>query len=173
MARNEWSREALESVGFSGWHQFSKLRNHVRDIGPTAGGVYVVYRNSNDAPTWLEKSTGGTWRGDPSVETNELASNWHPDANIVYIGKANEGQLRNRLRALCSFGEGGRGRHYGGRYIWQLADSSELLVAWRTFDVSEGDPYEIEQEMIADFIDDFQQRPFANLNGGQRLGVPA
>ncbi|WP_067867601.1 hypothetical protein [Nocardia vermiculata] len=50
--------------------------------------------------------------------------------------------------------------HTGGRYIWQLADSPELLVAWR----EESDASMLEQSMIQSFkAMHGGRRPFANL----------
>ncbi|HEX7246271.1 MAG TPA: hypothetical protein VF245_11985 [Solirubrobacterales bacterium] len=96
-------------------------------------------------------------------------ANWVPDAHVLNIGKANHGQLRNRLAAYCSFGEGGRGRHYGGRLIWQLADSEKLLVAWRKLDTPDVNPYEVEQKMIRAFKSVYGKPPFANAP--HRLGA--
>jgi hypothetical protein len=115
-------------------------------------------------PSFLDRSTGGTWRGDPTEPVAVLAEKWLDEIGLLYIGKANHGQLRNRLRAYHSFGSGGSGRHYGGRYIWQLADAMDCVVAWRVLRVSET-PRQVEAAMIADFLADYGKRPFANLVG--------
>jgi hypothetical protein len=162
MTRAEWTREALERAGFTGWHGFGGLRSHLGSIDRSAGGVYVVYREMLDPPVWLDKNPGGTWRGDPTVSRDDLVANWVEGANVVNIGKANHGQLRNRLRAYCSFGEGGKGRHYGGRLIWQLEASSYLLVAWRVITDLSANPYDVEQEMIRRFRAVYGKPPFAN-----------
>ncbi|WP_301372846.1 hypothetical protein [Streptomyces xanthophaeus] len=57
--------------------------------------------------------------------------------------------------------------HWGGPYIWQLADSDALLVAWRP--TTEEDAGEAEQ----DLIDEFEELhggalPFANLRNNSR-----
>jgi hypothetical protein len=155
-------RKSLVERGFTGWHRFAELRPQLRKIDREAGGVYIVYRDTLDAPTWLAKSSGGTWRGDPAVPRDALKANWVDGARTIYIGKAAHNQLRNRLRAYCSFGEGGKGRHYGGRLIWQLKCSSDLLVAWRIIADRQIDPYDDEQEMIASFRAAYGKPPFAN-----------
>lgn len=153
--------------GFTGWHRFGELRPHLPSIESAAGGVYIVYRETLDPPVWLDKSIGGTWRGDPSVTRSELVTNWGDGtAQVIYIGKANRGQLRNRLRAYCSFGEGGKGRHYGGRLIWQMDASADLLVAWRVITDPSVNPYDVEQEMLRRFREAYGALPFANLTGG-------
>jgi hypothetical protein len=162
----DWTRDALEREGFVGWHSFGDLRGELRSIDSGAGGVYVVYREHTGEPVWLERSVGGTWRGDPSVTRDELVANWGEGAYIVYIGKANHGQLRNRLRAYCSFGEGGKGRHYGGRLIWQMDGSADLLVAWRVVSDVSINPFDVEQAMLRRYRGVYGRLPFANLTGG-------
>ncbi len=122
----------------------------------------MVFRIDPDPPRFVSRSPAGTWRGDPTVDTRELEANWVKGASVLYIGKANAGQLHNRLRTYQSFGSGGRGRHYGGRYIWQLDSVWDCLVAWRITRNDET-PRLVEQAMLADFVVDYGQRPFANL----------
>lgn len=158
-----WTRAAFEEQGFEGWVKFEDLRAGLRSIPTAAGGVYVVLRVSKGRPEFLQQSPAGIWRGDPTEEVPALEGRWIDDCELLYIGKANHGQLRNRLRAFESFGRGGKGRHYGGRYIWQLPDAWNALVAWRILDLSLI-PRDIEKEMIADFAQAYGRRPFANIS---------
>jgi hypothetical protein len=163
MTQGNWTREALEIAGFVGWHPFADLPSHLHAVDAAAGGVYVVYRDTLQPPKWLDRSPAGTWRGDPSVARETLVANWVDGANVVNIGKAKHHQLRSRLRAYCSFGAGGQGRHYGGRYIWQLKESADLLVAWQAISDPAIDTREVEKSLIAAFRAAYGKRPFANL----------
>ena len=53
--------------------------------------------------------------------------------------------------------------HWGGRYIWQLSNPEELIVCWKA--TSNKDPRYVEKELIAEFVKQFNKRPFANLVG--------
>jgi hypothetical protein len=50
----------------------------------------------------------------------------------LYVGRARS--LRRRITALARFGSGQPVGHWGGRYLWQLADHEDLAIAWRTSD---------------------------------------
>ena len=65
---------------------------------------------------------------------------------LFILGRAN--LLKTRLSSYLRFGEGKFATHWGGRYIWQLKDSRELIVCWKTMDE---DPRVVEKEMIAKF----------------------
>lgn len=163
METGRWTRAGLEGAGFVGWHRFAELREHIRTIPTSAGGVYVVYREATSPPTFLDRSPAATWRGDPTEDVAVLARRWIDGVGLINIGKAKHGQLRKRLRAYHSFGSGRSGRHSGGRYIWQLADAWDCLVAWRE-EPDDVVPREVEQAMIADFASEYGKRPFANIN---------
>jgi hypothetical protein len=92
------------------------------DKVPKTGGVYVVIRTEIGPPSFLKKSIGGWFKGkDPTVPAQALTADWVDGAEVVYIGKADE--LRRRLGQFAKFGAGEAIGHWGGRLIWQLANS--------------------------------------------------
>jgi hypothetical protein len=164
MTPTQFSRLKLEADGFDGWVTFEYLLT--ADPCPTSGGVYVVSRANQIAPCFLDRSCGGWFKDrDPTVPHNHLAANWVEDAEIVYIGKANN--LRRRLREFAKFGAGHKIAHWGGRLIWQLEESATFLVAWKE---TQGlDPVAEEAKMISEFRSAYGQPPFAN--DPHRLGA--
>jgi hypothetical protein len=126
----------------------------------------LVLRVQEDIPVFLKKSTGGYFKGlDPNVAVNVLTSNWVRGTPVVYIGKAGtpdkKATLRSRLRRFLAFGAGRAIGHWGGRLIWHLPQSENLLVCWkRTPDLP---PRDVEKQMIKTFTEAFGNRPFANL----------
>lgn len=152
-----WSRAALEAGGFDGWITFAEVADQLGQLA-SAGGVYVVFRAGGE-PGFLSPNPGGRFKGkDPSVAAGALRANWVEGAQVIYIGKADN--LRRRLREYARFGEGEPVGHWGGRLIWQLGNSAELLVAWR--ETPGRVPREVEKEMIAAFRAAFGKPPFAN-----------
>lgn len=156
--------EDLKGNGFVGFVKVSELRGNTRVI-PDEPGVYVVIRDSVDAPEFLAVGTGGCYKGkNPNVSVDILERKYVPDSRIIYVGKASLRKsykgLRWRIRELLRFGTGCKG-HWGGRYLWQLADSTDLLVAWRTTPMDT--PRDVEKTMLATFIGRHGRLPFANL----------
>ncbi len=83
---------------------------------------------------------------------------------MIYIGKADltpSTTLRKRVSTFLRFGAGGNARHRGGYPTWQLADSDQLVIAWRIV-MSPTAPRAVEMELIADHRRLFGERPFAN-----------
>lgn len=150
----------LKVAGFTGFVPVAELWNRALRMIPDVPGVYAVCRVSNEAPVFLETGTGGHFKGkDPNVAVEELAANWVDGTPVVYIGKATS--LRKRISQYIRFGQGKPVGHCGGRYIWQLADASELLFCWREVD---GNPDAVETELICAFREAYGSRPFANLS---------
>ncbi|HZP14738.1 MAG TPA: hypothetical protein VFA96_02860 [Nocardioides sp.] len=151
-----FDRPTLEAEGFTGFVKFSDL---AASTAPDVPGVYVVIRVGGGDPAFRAASSGGWFKGrDPSVPIDVLTGRWTPDCPVLYIGKATS--LRKRLRQYARFGAGKPVGHWGGRYIWQLEESADLLVAWKS---TSDDPREVEQCLLATFIERHGCMPFANL----------
>lgn len=154
---NKFTRSNLTADGFVGWVTFDQLRN--ADPCPKVGGVYVVVRADNSPPCFLNQSSGGWFKDrNPTVSLDQLQANWVPDAEVIYIGKAND--IRRRLREFAKFGAGQKIGHWGGRLIWQLQESDSLLVAWKP--TPGFDPLTYEAQLFAEFRADYGKPPFAN-----------
>mgnify|MGYP000002616320 FL=1 len=154
--------QTLKKDGFEGFISVENLMKSHKII-PTYRGVYLFLRLNNSEPEFLEQGTGGFFKRktpkNPNVSVAELRDNWISNEAIVYIGKGKS--LKTRLSSYLRFGEGKFATHWGGRYIWQLKDSRELIVCWKTMDE---DPRVVEEKMIAKFKEEHGgRRPFANL----------
>ena len=159
------SIEELKKVGFNG---FKKMSNLFADssVIPRTKGIYLVLNLDNKPPEFLPVGTGGHFKGkNPNVSIDELRANWVDQTIVVYIGKAgksgSKATLQSRMRQYLGFGQGGNVGHWGGRLIWQLKNSTELIVCWR--ELAKEDPRDLEANLIQKFISKFSKRPFANL----------
>ncbi|MFJ4210721.1 hypothetical protein ACIPY2_19875 [Paenarthrobacter sp. NPDC089675] len=133
---------------------------------PRQFGVYVVLRRSTEPPAFLEKSTGGTYRKDPSTPASQLHRRWVDATPIMYIGAAglrqeNKTTLRSRLSAYQRYGHGQNGvSHEGGNRIWQLEDVKDLDVTWKQTPGVPGK--ELEDKLLELFELAHDRLPFAN-----------
>jgi hypothetical protein len=108
---------------------------------------------------FLTASVGGHFKGrDPSVPPEELERKWVDGPSTLYIGRT--GNLRTRLILLARFGSSEPVGHWGGRYVWQLSDHDQLVVAWE----QTAEYVQREAELIARFQAEFGALPFANLS---------
>lgn len=160
------TRATLAKRGFVGFVPFVDLPS---SPVPAGAGIYVVLRPAASPPAFLVRSPAGHRKGhDPTAAPATLNSAWVPGATLVYVGKAAGRQgLSRRLNAYRRQGQGRNAGHGGGAYIWQLADSDTLLVAWRT--VTEPPVGRAEAELIAEFTALHGALPFANRNRGSSI----
>jgi len=150
---------------FTGFKTVKELKSQGVSSIPQEKGVYVVLRKNLTAPEFLSESIGGHFKGrNPTVSIAELNDNWVDNEEIVYIGQAggknSKATLRKRISSYIKYGSGKPVGHQGGRYIWQLKDSDELLFVWK---VTKEDPDLIETKLIDEFKKKHNKRPFANL----------
>lgn len=156
-----FDRDDLEKAGFTGFVTFADLRESWLDYVPKTGGVYAVVRESDQPPSYLANNPGGRFKGrDPTVAVSTLDTKWVELCPVVYLGKGDN--LQRRLGQYARFGAGDPIGHWGGRYIWQLSDSPELLVAWKRCEEGQT-AAELEGEIVARFKERYGCLPFANI----------
>ncbi len=154
----DFSLAGLEKEGFGGFLSGASLTATRCWEIPDGPGVYVVLRESPAEVRFLPVSTGGHFKGkDPSVPVVELSARWLQRTPVVYIGKAD--RLRRRVAQLLDFGAGSAVGHWGGRCLWQLEGSGQLLVGWQ----ENPEPRLREQALLAAFERAYERLPFANL----------
>jgi hypothetical protein len=157
----------IADEGFDGFLSVGHLRASRLAEVPKGAGVYVVMRPAAGSPTFLSTSAGGWFKGtDPTVPVSVLEARWISSTEVLYIGKATAGTggrsgLRKRVGQLLAYGSGKPVGHQGGRYLWQVADSDEFLVAWRAVE----DPTAEENRLLAAFFEINGAYPFANIAG--------
>lgn len=156
--------EHIKKAGFTGFKRMSELFSDSSSI-PKTKGVYLILNIERNFD-FLITGTGGHFKGkNPNVSIAELQSNWVDDAIVVYIGKAGKdgssATLQSRLRQYFRFGQGKNVGHWGGRLIWQLRNSKDLLVCWKALPTE--DPRTFEANLIQEFVLEYSKRPFANL----------
>lgn len=159
--------EYIKKAGFTGFKKIRELWFDHKSI-PDSPGVYLVLYDGPKQPDFLTIGTGGHFKGkDPNVSLQVLKFNWVDSAKVIYIGKAGgEGKkatLQSRLKQYLKFGQGYDIGHYGGRLIWQLKRSEDLVICWKP--LLKDDPRSVEAELIQNFANHYGKRPFANLQG--------
>jgi hypothetical protein len=152
--------DVLRGEAFDGFVTFKELRDDASAV-PLSGGVYVVVRPATQPPAFLAESCGGHFkRRNPTELVDVLERKWVDDAPLLYVGRSRV--LRRRLKQYASFGAGRPIGHWGGRYIWQLSDSDELLVAWKACCTDET-PSHLEAHLAGRFKLIYGRLPFANI----------
>jgi hypothetical protein len=157
-------RDDLIARGFTGFVPIADLRARKASQVPEETGVYVVIRESAAAPAFLSTSTGGRFKErDPSVPLPKLEKAWNTKSSVVYVGKASRNPLRKRLRQYLAFGAGKPVGHWGGRYVWHLADADGLVIAWKPTSAEQAP--EARRTLVNEFVTLYGRRPFANMAG--------
>lgn len=156
----------LKRNGFEGFKTIKSLMENDSCI-PVEKGIYLIIYNKELTPSFLPTGSGGHFKGkNPNVPIELLKKKWVNNTKVIYIGKAGNitgsATLRSRLRQYLKFGQDENVGHWGGRFIWQLEESRELLICWKV--LPNKDPREEEKKQIHDFMQQHEKKlPFANL----------
>ncbi|MDQ0754875.1 hypothetical protein [Arthrobacter sp. B3I4] len=159
-----FDKKSLIAAGFTGFRSFAELELSQIPQGP---GVYAVLMPEGFVPRFLVTSAGGRFKGkDPSLSKAALSAEWIGGADVLYIGKAGAGKagrrgLRKRIQEFADFSRGLPVGHWGGRLLWQLADSQALVIAWMELPPNLVDATEARYH--AEFVALHGRLPFANL----------
>lgn len=160
---------SLKKNGFVGFVSVKELQEDCTCI-PKEMGIYLVVLPNQQIPRFIKNGPAGFRGGrDPNVTLKVLCENWVNGTVVLYVGKAGgpiqKTKLKGRLKSYLDHGSGNKSAaHWGGRLIWQLKNSQDLLICWK---VSKNTtPREDEKEFIQFFCASYgNQRPFANLRG--------
>ena len=164
MLRDEASD--MKKAGLEGFVSIQELVATSCQSVPARPGVYVVLAKSGERPSFLAKSPAGRFkRKDPTVSRASLEKNWVRGARVLYFGKAggpdSDATLQSRLLQFMKLGKGEPVGHWGGRLIWQIADSAGFVLCWKA--TPEEEPREVEKRLIREFVQRHLTLPFANL----------
>jgi hypothetical protein len=158
--------DGLRRCGFRGFVSISALQTSRCSELPNMPGICLVVTALHTSPHFLLESVAGHFKGtNPTVPVSCLETKWVAGSLVLYIGKAGPGKtatFKSRVRSYLRFGRGRRAGHSGGRYIWQLQSSDNLLVCWKATP-SDIDPRTVEAELIRELEKVYGKLPFANL----------
>ena len=162
------SIESLKENGFEGFKSVNDLlQSKIKEVIPPEQGVYLVLFPLGSEVDYMDKNPAGIRGGrNPTVDIEVLRQNFVENTIVLYIGKAK--RLSERIDCYLKHGQGNdKAAHWGGRMIWQLKDSQNLLFCWKKSDKI--DSFEDERELINSFCKEFGRRPFANHTGGGKI----
>ena len=143
----EFDKDWLKKNGFEAFKKVSELKtSSKRKIIPLQKGVYIIFRDSDSQPEFRNNK-------------GLLLEYWVENANVIYIGQAGGRASKVTLRKRLSQYIRKSKIHKGGKSIWELKDSDDLLVAWKS---TVDDPYDVETKLIDMFKSVYHKRPFAN-----------
>ncbi|OWR81629.1 hypothetical protein SJDPG12_08605 [Porphyromonas gingivalis SJD12] len=162
--------EEIKKYGFKGFESVKDLREDSSRI-PQKKGVYLVLKPQDMDVKFLKTGTGGHFKDkDPNVSIDKLKAKWIEDTLVLYVGrtgsKSEDRTLYKRINELLRFGQGENIGHRGGRYLWQINHSEELVICWK--EMQDEDPEEIWKQLLWDFESVYSKLPFANLRRPKR-----
>jgi hypothetical protein len=168
--------EEVQNQGFTGFITITDLQTgqDAYEQIPKEAGVYLILRLAQTEPEFLSVNLSrmhNKHKNKPDLHSYPVQALRDKYAKVkgsivVYIGKAggkkSDATIYSRLKAYMQAGliTVGSSSHSGGRGIWQLKDSSNLLVCWKVTHKDEAE--ELEKNLLKQFIGFYASLPLAN-----------
>jgi hypothetical protein len=158
--------QSLKAQGYTGFHTIAELIHDPSSI-PAFPGVYMILYRGYLSPGFLKLSHAGLSKeADTSMPIGELKQRWIKETPVIYIGKTGgsgfEATLHSRIGQLLSYGQGKSSNHRGGRYIWQIANHTDLAICWMPL-TADIEPAARKKELLSVFRAKYGKNPFANI----------
>lgn len=154
------SIRTIRETGYQGFISIEDLRKSKCSEVPRTAGIYLVVRPKRARPSFSRAARYGKGRYRP-LRLAELKERWVATSVVVYIGQAST-NLKHRINSYVRFGQNKNSGHSGGRCIWHLRDSAQLIICWKTI---VGDTEALEKKLIREFKATNKSYPFANRRG--------
>jgi hypothetical protein len=152
--------DRLGEYGFCEPVRIGFLDQTACDQVPSVSGVYCVIRDKKTPPQFLDQNPAGHFKGNnPTTLVSKLQAKWVDKTFLMYVGESEN--LKRRVLQCIQFGQGQPIGHWGGRYMWQLSDSSDYLFSWKR--ILDDNPADVKRRLIHTFRTRYGKRPFANL----------
>lgn len=150
---------------FEGFESLEHYEKNLHEISAERG-LYVIIMQEGSPIEFTEKSCAGIFgQRKPDVAIELLKEQWVSDTLILFIGQAGRKMksctIRKKIKKLISYGRGKKEAHFQGRYIWQIRNPFNLLLAWTVFDFDKEIP--TTYELLDNFFKRHNKAPFANL----------
>lgn len=140
---------------------------HAQDLRhiPAAPGIYLVgVPFDGFEPNISDATTGPRFVKGRSMlyPASKLKEKFNlSDKRCLYIGESDN--LQHRITLFLQYGRGEDVPHRGGRAIWQIANSDELILAWCPCPNHEN----VKSALLASYRQSFGVLPMANQKSGK------
>lgn len=129
-------------------------------------GIYIVKVTEGHVPNFLYNTTAiRDYLGrDMLYRVTVLSDKYSKgDKAVLYIGKAGgvNHSLDKRIRQLVKYGAGEVKNHRGGRAIWQIQNSRDLLLGYLECE----QPEIYEKKLLIEYKEKYGVLPVANWQG--------
>lgn len=145
-ASQDFTRESLQQSGFEGFHHLYERRQEQFGQIPEGPGVYIILRENREPVKFLTSDA-------------DLAERWVADAQVIFIGHAEN--LRERVSGVALKSAGRNGRNWSGQVVWQVSDTENLTVSWRSSSSAE-EANADRRQLLDSFVDHYGRPPFGN-----------
>lgn len=129
-----FKRKHLEYYAFKGFIPIRDLRGDKIKEVPTNPGLYVVLREDDTEPNFLDKNVADFYtKKSYTFDIELLKERWVKGQHLIYISAAKS--LRQKIRWYLKYKKGFEHEtKIAGRIIWQIEGHNDFVIAWQEED---------------------------------------